>query len=833
VIPDAELGKRSNRLKIKVTADKENNTPKAVKSKPTKGKALAKKDTNNSSLTGTKEQISDDAAKKLTKTRSSSRLKPSEIENIATEVNNPKSAKKTEALPRKITRTTSRSKLKSQEVSKDGSDETPKIVKNKLTRTSSRSKFKSQPFGSVISSDKSSHISPVVSSEIDKFKSDRKKHLVSLSPAKSKTEESQISGKKSNVENNFEEVPHNNDTKISKKRKITIPENVVDSPAKKVKISDNFMRKPNSPKPKISPKKKRYTSIASTLTKTGVVTQKNAPRKTLCNMDILGLLDDDDEENDTDEELKKDENNPATNNKDDFEEIDEEDEISFKDQSPMPSLVSKGTKVPIWAKPNTSKSKANKSNNTHEADVFDVDFYGEEEWGPDKKVAKKKTKRKKKETKGILVFNKNVSNLVRNAVKESHNLMTPGTKKTKPKRTNAKRKKAIEIENLPPLVLESPEKPKIVVSHFESDVSHGAQNYFDSEIYHAQENPEQEQNRSGIFGNSLEIPSKTYKTPLVPKKLSRLHDNSSTPNKGPLTTTSQLSVKELISNNFGFDSEEDDLSESENTSLAISPVRKVCNPIMAIASANDTVNSSGQFQLPAPSAAPSHRSRVSTAPIISKTNQKPFRINFPLKTAIMEHKLLAKVKAIRQTESDRRRKENKLKSKRVTPRKVAKGPIHCSTLLEDIGSTKNQPSVYEMLKNAKSDKKATEDASLSESEVSSLYDEVPSQDDISFATDNQDNEEEITTREVKDKENEVSVASPKKVLKPAVSRVYKRKQPVNNTTVGSKSGMVSFDRSSKLPSPKKETKKDKELKAWAEHQTSHFSEVDDFDLSFN
>ena len=101
--------------------------------------------------------------------------------------------------------------------------------------------------------------------------------------------------------------------------------------------------------------------------------------------------------------------------------------------------------------------------------------------------------------------------------------------------------------------------------------------------------------------------------------------------------------------------------------MAISPVRKVCNPIMAIASANDTVKSSGQFQLPAPSAAPSHRSRVSTAPIISKTNQKPFRINFPLKTAIMEHKLLAKVKAIRQTESDRRRKENKLKSKRVTP----------------------------------------------------------------------------------------------------------------------------------------------------------------------
>merc|ERR1712098_16200 len=278
--------------------------------------------------------------------------------------------------------------------------------KVKLTRTSSRSKLQKLNSESVVSSNKSASKSPAVTSESDKMKPGRKKHLVTAIPVKTKTVESQITRKKSSSGDvSVEDVP-----KISKKRKITIADNVVESPAKKVKVSDQFIASTINPKTKISPKKKRYTSIASTLTKTGVVTQKNAPRKTLCNMDILGLLDDD-EEDDTDEEIKKDEEVPAVNDKDAIEEEDE-DEISFKDQSPMPSLVSKSTKVPIWAKPNTSKALANKSNNTREADVFDVDFYGEEEWGPDKKVAKKKTKRKKKETKGLLVFNKNVSNLV-------------------------------------------------------------------------------------------------------------------------------------------------------------------------------------------------------------------------------------------------------------------------------------------------------------------------------------------------------------------------------------------------------------------------------------
>ena len=305
-----------------------------------------------------------------------------------------------------------------------------------------------------------------------------------------------------------------------------------ESPVKKVKL--NSPARPTAKNAKKSPKK-RYTSIASSISKTGIVGNKNVPRKTLCNMDIIGLLDDE-----MDEDLESEET-PA--DKAGSKEDDEDDpEISFKDQS---SVSSKGAKVPVWRKQNT-----NDESNVAGEDVFDPRNYGEEEFGPDKdNVVKKKARKKKKDTKAILTWGKKKTEDLRTAVKLTHNLETPGRKKSKPKRTNRK----AAVAKLAPLVLEDPPEvvPSISVNSDNTDVSHGAQNFFDS-----MSQPPEESHRPISY---LQVPSsKVYRTPLIPKTISRFKDNSSTPNASQKSTvTATMSVKELVKNAFGFDSEEE------------------------------------------------------------------------------------------------------------------------------------------------------------------------------------------------------------------------------------------------------------------------------------
>ena len=344
-----------------------------------------------------------------------------------------------------------------------------------------------------------------------------------------------------------------------RKRKLSnlkIVEELAISPVKKVRLEEvkgNSALSPQKSKVKNSPKK-RVKSIASSIAKNGVISQKNAPRKTLCNMDIMGLLDDDeDDEKEADNEDVR--NNVISINGNQVDGDDEDHEVSFK-----VNVANKTSKVPVWRKQDTSKCVP--GNDSNVGDVFDVDCYGEEEWGPEKgnKGAKKKVRRKKKDTKAILTFGMKINPDVRAAVKLTHNLHTPeGLKKKKIKKTNLKVKSQEEIAKDDEKIAAIFNSPvKIVVSQppqYESDASHGAHNYFDSVVHP----PGDESNRSGMFGDSLQIPSKGYKTPVVPKRLKRLQDNnSSTPNNMKTSsTTSTQSVKEQLKNAFGFDSEED------------------------------------------------------------------------------------------------------------------------------------------------------------------------------------------------------------------------------------------------------------------------------------
>ena len=315
--------------------------------------------------------------------------------------------------------------------------------------------------------------------------------------------------------------------KNQKKRKLSdeiIEAELTDS-KKKAKVSP--VKKKNSPK-------KRFRSIASGLSRDGKVLQKDAPRKTLGNLDILGLLDED----------------PGEANEDELEPEPEKERNPVNISSSF--SLTKG-KVPVWRQ---ERQELAKTVPTAGNDVFDPMNYGEDEFGPeDNSVCppKKKQRKKKKDTKAILVFGKNQqSNGVKKVVKEAHNLKTPGAAK--------KTKRAANRKPLPPLGMFSSEMeksavPEVTISTFTSDVSTGAQNYFHSDLQFDNVDlplppPETD---------NLQVPGKNF-TPKVPKNLSRLKSGScSTPN---VTASSKkkapTTVKEQLKNAFGFDDTEDE-----------------------------------------------------------------------------------------------------------------------------------------------------------------------------------------------------------------------------------------------------------------------------------
>ena len=206
-------------------------------------------------------------------------------------------------------------------------------------------------------------------------------------------------------------------------------------------------------------------------------------------------------------------------------------------------------------------------------------------------------------------------------------------------------------------------------------------------------------------------------------------------------------------------------------------------------------------------------SRGAKIPIIRKLSQPrkdgPFRYLPPPRTMTVEKQLLAQVRALKEKEM------KKKKPSRFSPRKpmhsstMNGGPIHSSTLLDfdrDIPKPKN---AYEMMKQASQNpkertkklvKKAPKNApSL---EQSSLYEDPPAPVDAAADDLAKFSSENVETKKQSDKEN-ADGNSPQKARKPAISRVYKRKN-VNNST-SSKPG-VSFDQSMPKKTPKKETK---------------------------
>merc|ERR1719334_571969 len=119
---------------------------------------------------------------------------------------------------------------------------------------------------------------------------------------------------------------------------------------------------------------------------------------------------------------------------------------------------------------------------------------------------------------------------------------------------------------------------------YESDFSHGNQNYFDS--HHDQPSVgcatmegkgEGAERRSGVFGITVQEapPTKRYHTPAVPRTVCRnLLQAISTPNEKEVKPV-PLTIKEQIKTNFGFDDSSEDEQTDENESLNISPVRRV------------------------------------------------------------------------------------------------------------------------------------------------------------------------------------------------------------------------------------------------------------------
>ena len=260
-------------------------------------------------------------------------------------------------------------------------------------------------------------------------------------------------------------------------------------------------------------------------------------------------------------------------------------------------------------------------------------------------------------------------------------------------------------------------------------------------------------------------------------------------------------------------------SETENTSISISPVKKVNNPVISMLGNDSIMLGEGEPRLstiPGITAGAGlhmrrvdQRHRESNINIAPKLGARPFRVNINSGVSL-EQKLMQKVQEYRQQDLVKRKKESKGKAKRTSPRKAYPDPVASSTLLEDIssGPSRAQKSVYEMLHDAKKkedNQTVADNESLSGSELSSLYEDIAGDETTGAVADTE--EEEITVTRGSDKENtNTNNTSPKKLAKPAVTKSYKGRN--NKTAVENITKYVNFDATRDSPVKKeKETKK--------------------------
>ena len=244
-------------------------------------------------------------------------------------------------------------------------------------------------------------------------------------------------------------------------------------------------------------------------------------------------------------------------------------------------------------------------------------------------------------------------------------------------------------------------------------------------------------------------------------------------------------------------------SEPENTSIVLSPVKKVKNPVLDMFEGDSILEGRGAPRLstiPLVTVGGGGAVKAARAPveIVSTKEEGPFRISQLSKAKMIERDLLTQVKVMRLKEEMARKKTQKTgRTSRTSPRKKfsKEDPIACSTLLEDPSALPKQQNIKEMFEAAKT-KRVVED---SVSEASSLYEDPPedetqhNDENSGENQENQENQENVDTN---------SPSPLKNVKKPAVSKVYKRRKENTNNTFAK-----SLDQSSTLDSPKKATKK--------------------------
>jgi len=472
------------------------------------------------------------------------------------------------------------------------------------------------------------------------------------------------------------------------------------------KIDSYFKKSADGKSERSSPRKRKSEDDGGATPAKKSAHTKVLPKKSLAHRDILNLLDDYDDEKEEEKEEEEGEKEV------------EETEVSFKSSGPKEGKVV--SKAPVWRRSllqasNTSRleTKAWLGLATKE-DVFNPDNYGEEEFGKEDPNAKvKKARRRKKNAKAIFVFGEKQENAaeVKASVKASHHLRTPGqARKPSRKRIQAALPAPVVADRLTSLTASS---AAMATSDFTSqpeeqegeqgdmdhqgdqdtDYSHGAQNFFDSQNQQGSTVGSRAE-QSGVFGTTLPLPppAKSYHTPNVPRTHARLQTQSvSTPNPkdGP-----PVSTKELIQNNFGFeDSEDEELDRSQDNSLAISPVKPVAgnprNPVLNMfqdCSVLAGPSASRLSVLPSralPSQARGLPSTQARVPILQAVGPSRFHVS-PSKHPVVS----ARARLLQQVEESRRQRSNATQGsrhKKLSKKRPPPAALEQSSLYEEVG----------------------------------------------------------------------------------------------------------------------------------------------------
>ena len=298
----------------------------------------------------------------------------------------------------------------------------------------------------------------------------------------------------------------------------------------------------------------------------------------------------------------------------------EEEEPVVRAPSPTPSSMSKSSKVPVYMRttqsPPPPAKDAKKSSlaqlrslireskrisietpveESKNTDVYDMDAG---EFGPEPEVKKKKKRKaKKQQARAILAFGNEDRNKVAPILKELKNLKTPVQQQQ-----NQKQRIPLKTLGQPP-----PLPPPVIVMSPENSLqsSVGFTRDCDDFLPSINNQPSSINNSARSEGSFLHpqsvvgqppsrSPLQRYKTPAIPKHVSKREGKVSTPRvDGKLETA--LSNKELVKMCFGFDDSSEDEAADNDSILDISPVKSTndSNSMRSLMSPSSSVLSVG------------------------------------------------------------------------------------------------------------------------------------------------------------------------------------------------------------------------------------------------